>query len=129
MFGFNANVILNVNDFHEFNSLRKNQLLRFYDDIEPIIGDCTDAIRSAKGATKYRDYCKYQRDRCWNLREARRHYFSLLLFFRISLRLSGLCTDQIHLDHTWSAPFTLQILWDNTKLDRKSWSISITTRL
>lgn len=56
MFGFNANIILNINDFHEFNSLRKNQLLRFYENIEPIIGDCADAIQSAKGATKYRDY-------------------------------------------------------------------------
>eukprot|EP00536_Pseudo-nitzschia_multiseries_P000059 jgi/Psemu1/321429/estExt_fgenesh1_pg.C_20043 len=56
MFGFNVNIILNINDFHEFNSLRKNQLLRFYNDIEPIIGDCTEAIQSARGATKYRDY-------------------------------------------------------------------------
>lgn len=59
MFGFNANIILNINDFHEFNSLRKNQLLRFYDDVEPMISDCKEAIQSAKGATKYRDYCEY----------------------------------------------------------------------
>ncbi|VEU36574.1 unnamed protein product [Pseudo-nitzschia multistriata] len=58
MFGFNVNVILNVDDFHEFNSLRKNQLLRFYQDIEPIVGDCREALQSARGATKYRDYCK-----------------------------------------------------------------------
>ena len=45
MFGFNANIILNINDFYEFNSLRKNQLLRFYNEIEPIIGDCKDAIQ------------------------------------------------------------------------------------
>ena len=64
MFGFNANVMMNINDFHEFNSLRKNQLLRFYGDIEPIVGDCTDAIQSAKGATKYRDYCKFKRHQC-----------------------------------------------------------------
>jgi len=59
MFGFNANIILNINDFYEFNSLRKNQLLRFYAEVEPIIGDCMDAIQKAKGATKYRDYCKF----------------------------------------------------------------------
>ena len=62
MFGFNANVIMNINDFHEFNSLRKNQLLRFYKEIEPIVGDCTDAIQLARGSTKYRDYCKYKRE-------------------------------------------------------------------
>ena len=45
MFGFNANIILNINDFYEFNSLRKTQLVRFYNEIEPIIGDCKDAIQ------------------------------------------------------------------------------------
>ena len=76
MFGFNANIILNLNDFHEFNSLRKNQLLRFYDSIEPIISDCTDAIKSAKGSTKYRDYCKFFRDSVRDLRVFIRFRFS-----------------------------------------------------
>ena len=56
MFGFNAGIMLNVNDFFEFNSLRKNQLLRFYRDLYPIIGDCSTAIQAVKKATKYRDY-------------------------------------------------------------------------
>ena len=56
MFGFNAGIMLNINDFHQFNSLRKNQMLRFYDDIEPMIGDCKEAIQAANGTTKYRDY-------------------------------------------------------------------------
>ena len=58
MFGFNANIMMNINDFHEFNALRKNQLLRFLGDIEPIIEGSMRAIQSAKGATKYRDYCE-----------------------------------------------------------------------
>jgi len=55
MFGFNAGIVFNIKDFYQFNSLRKNQLLRFYEDIYPIIGDCKEAIQAA-GITKYRDF-------------------------------------------------------------------------
>ncbi len=84
MFGFNANIILNINDFHEFNSLRKNQLLRFYDQIEPIIGDCADAIQSAKDATKYRDYCKYSRDKSYICKKLGDIVFSATLFLDLN---------------------------------------------
>ena len=123
MFGFNANIILNINDFYEFNSLRKNQLLRFYAEVEPIIGDCMDAIQKAKGATKYRDYCKFWYDGCWNCKKASN------LFFRAQYSQTDSSLTLLLPSFITVASFVLQILWDSMKLDKKSWLTSITTCL
>lgn len=56
MFGFNSNIMAEIDNFCEFNSLRKNQLLRFYGELHAAINGCTQAIMEAKGATPYRDY-------------------------------------------------------------------------
>jgi hypothetical protein len=60
MFGFNAGIMGSLEAFCEFNSLRKNQLLRFSDDdsLRPALENAAQALSKAKGATKYRDYCK-----------------------------------------------------------------------
>ena len=59
MFGCNANILAQVTSFCEFNALRKNQLLRFYQDLKENIGGCAQALSKARqAASKYRDYCK-----------------------------------------------------------------------
>jgi hypothetical protein len=40
MFGFNTNIMLRMRSFNEFNALRKNQLLAFHAEIEPLFQDC-----------------------------------------------------------------------------------------
>ena len=40
MFGFNTNIMLRMRSFNEFNALRKNQLLAFHAEIEPLFKDC-----------------------------------------------------------------------------------------
>ena len=64
MFGFNAGIVSGMESFSEFNSFRKNQLLRFYPRIKDYVGDCTRAVISGNkkltnksGHNKYRDYC------------------------------------------------------------------------
>lgn len=65
MFGFNAGIMAGVRSFSEFNSLRKNQLLRFYDgEVGKAVAGIVDALneaakgggRKAVGANQYRDY-------------------------------------------------------------------------
>lgn len=58
MFGFNAGIMNGLESFSEFNSLRKNQLLRFYESLKWSLGGCSQALSKAKSASKYRDYCK-----------------------------------------------------------------------
>ena len=43
---------MKVRCFAEFNALRKNQLLMFYDQLQPMMSGIKDAIQE----TKYRDY-------------------------------------------------------------------------
>ena len=52
MFGFNSGIMSGLSCFCEFNSWRKNQLLAFYDKLQPIISDCHIAMAT----NKYRDY-------------------------------------------------------------------------
>ena len=40
MFGFNTHVTSRLTSFSEFNALRKNQLLAFYDQIAPLLRGC-----------------------------------------------------------------------------------------
>jgi hypothetical protein len=56
MFGFNSNVMGSLSSFCLFNSFRKNQLLRFYRDIEPALRDLPAALARAGGQKEYRDY-------------------------------------------------------------------------
>lgn len=56
MFGFNSNIMSCIENFCEFNSLRKNQLLRFYEELQPVLKGSTQAIMSAKDRMAYRDY-------------------------------------------------------------------------
>ena len=63
MFGFNVGIIMRLNSFCRFNSLRKNQLLAFYKVLQPLIGGCVsneiNAMTSEMddpNADKYRDY-------------------------------------------------------------------------
>lgn len=58
MFGFNSGILHGLENFSEFNALRKNQLLRFYRELQPAVADCGPALKMAKNATKYRDYCE-----------------------------------------------------------------------
>ena len=53
MFGFNSNITGDIGCFAEFNSLRKNQLLAFYEELEPHVRQCVGAKRAIN---KYRDY-------------------------------------------------------------------------
>ncbi|CAE8670279.1 unnamed protein product [Polarella glacialis] len=53
MFGFNTGVTRTLRSFCEFNALRKNQLLAFYEELRPAVGRKT----AVPGSTnKYRDY-------------------------------------------------------------------------
>lgn len=66
MFGFNAGILQGMESFCEFNSWRKNQLLRYYPELAKLIGECSAALllsnkkvtKSSKDQNKYRDYCK-----------------------------------------------------------------------
>lgn len=58
MFGFNSNVVADLLCFSEFNALRKNQLLRFYEPLESMIAGTAELLAITK-STKYRDYCAY----------------------------------------------------------------------
>ena len=51
MFGFNSRMLIQLRSFAEFNALRKNQLLAFYDKIAPVI-----ANSFPHSTNKYRDY-------------------------------------------------------------------------
>lgn len=64
-FGFNTGITQALNAFCEFNALRKNQLLAFYAELQPILQPIISAsnrreARAEAGApattTKYRDY-------------------------------------------------------------------------
>ena len=50
MFGFNTGIMRKLGSFNEFNALRKNQLLAFYEDLCPVVGTRSVATN------KYRDY-------------------------------------------------------------------------
>jgi hypothetical protein len=52
MFGFNTGIMMGLKNFCEFNSLRKNQLLGFYSQLQPIFGGC----RASMMTHKFRDY-------------------------------------------------------------------------
>mmetsp|Transcript_16564 Transcript_16564/g.40507 ORF Transcript_16564/g.40507 Transcript_16564/m.40507 type:complete len:2315 (+) Transcript_16564:297-7241(+) len=65
MFGFNAGILQGMESFCEFNSWRKNQLLRYYPQLSKLIGECSQALlvqgskkitKSSKDQNKYRDY-------------------------------------------------------------------------
>ena len=58
MFGFNSGIFRNLESFCEFNALRKNQLLRFYESIKGAVSNCAEALSTSKAAKKYRDYCE-----------------------------------------------------------------------
>ena len=51
MFGFNTGIMRKVGGFNEFNTLRKNQLLAFYEMLKPVVGK-----RGRPLTNKYLDY-------------------------------------------------------------------------
>ena len=53
MFGFNTLITSKLSCFAEFNALRKNQLLAFYEELKPLLSECVGTKRTS---TKYRDY-------------------------------------------------------------------------
>lgn len=58
MFGFNASIMHGLESFHEFNALRKNQLLMFHGEIKSAVSFCAEAVSKGKLSNKYLDYCK-----------------------------------------------------------------------
>ena len=56
MFGFNSRMLIQLQSFAEFNSLRKNQLLTFYNKIKPILTNFGDDRDGKRSINKYRDY-------------------------------------------------------------------------
>lgn len=54
MFGYNSGIMHGLANFCEFNALRKNQMLAFYEQLKPIIGGCGTAFPLS--LSKYRDY-------------------------------------------------------------------------
>ena len=56
MFGFNSGIMRRLSCFSEFNALRKNQLLGFYEELKPLLRACEEALSRGSGMTKYRDY-------------------------------------------------------------------------
>jgi hypothetical protein len=65
MFGFNAGILSGLETFSAFNSFRKNQLLRFYEELKPLLQEISQALQDNRklaksfAQNKYRDYCKY----------------------------------------------------------------------
>lgn len=59
MFGFHAGIIKQLHSFCEFNALRKNQLLGFYNELEDALSGIAEALSST--SNKYRDYCMFRR--------------------------------------------------------------------
>jgi len=58
MFGCNAVSMFGIVSFCEFNSWRKNQLLKFYQSMQGRISNLVEVLSQTK-KTKYRDYCKF----------------------------------------------------------------------
>ena len=54
MFGFCSHIMMHLTSFCEFNALRKNQLLRFHAQLQPMLSAA--ACIKAAPTTKYRDY-------------------------------------------------------------------------
>lgn len=52
MFGFSTHIMRHLSTFSELNALRKNQLLRFYEQLKPALRTCMEHAPT----TKYRDY-------------------------------------------------------------------------
>ena len=48
MFGFNSNILSKLRTFCGFNALRKNQLLAFYEQLQPILRGCMTAAPTKK---------------------------------------------------------------------------------
>ena len=55
MFGFSTHIMKHLSSFSEFNALRKNQLLRFYEQLKPVLSGCMQTCMKDT-PTKYRDY-------------------------------------------------------------------------
>ena len=92
MFGFNAGIFRDLESYCEFNSLRKNQLLQFYESIKWAVGGCAEALSRSKAAKLYRDYCEllgrllvrcFAHDTCEKVSRA------LCLLFDYSYRFHG----------------------------------------
>jgi hypothetical protein len=56
MFGWNSVILQSIESFCEFNSLRKNQLLRFYEVLAPYLSNVVDSFSTKHRSTKYREY-------------------------------------------------------------------------
>ena len=57
MFGFNTGITGRIGQFCELNALRKNQLLRFYEELEGLFrAGAKDGRHVVASGTKYRDY-------------------------------------------------------------------------
>jgi len=56
MFGFNAGIMHRLRSFCQFNSLRKNQLLMHYNELQPYIQEIVINNTLNKKLNKYRDY-------------------------------------------------------------------------
>ncbi len=56
MFGWNSAILHSLESFCDFNSLRKNQLLRYYDYIKPHLLALVNTFPSFKKGNKYREY-------------------------------------------------------------------------
>lgn len=59
MFGFNSNMLASLENFAQFNSLRKNQLLRYTSVLKESLGGCATALNSVPTSNLYRDYCTF----------------------------------------------------------------------
>jgi len=55
MFGWNSVILQSIESFCEFNSLRKNQLLHYYEVLEPYLRSVADSFTNQK-PTIYREY-------------------------------------------------------------------------
>jgi hypothetical protein len=56
MFGWNSVILHSIENFCEFNSLRKNQLLHYYEALAPYLRDVVDSLPTKQHRTKYREY-------------------------------------------------------------------------
>lgn len=81
MFGWNSAILHSLESFCEFNSLRKNQLLQFYDVIKPHLDDLVDLLPTFKKGTKYREYYFMPQYEVGQRELVNVHYYTYLVDF------------------------------------------------
>jgi hypothetical protein len=96
MFGWNSSILHSLDTFCEFNALRKNQLLHFYEQIKPHLEGLVESFRKAKKGTKYRDFYFLPAYECSQKELVDIHHYTFLIDFCALSNKEGEWTKRVH---------------------------------